>query len=61
MGDWSPDGSTMAVLLSANGKFRLEYPIGHVLLDNLEYRPQAIRVSPDGNLVAYAHYSAGTT
>ncbi len=57
MGDWSPDGSTMAVLLSANGKFRIEYPIGHVLLDNLEYRPQAIRVSPDGNLVAYAHYT----
>ncbi len=57
MADWSPDGSTMAVLLSANGKFRLEYPIGHVLLDKLEYRPQAIRVSPDGNLVAYAHYT----
>jgi len=59
--DWSPDGSSLAVLRSVNGKFRLEYPIGKVLADNLEWPLLAIRVSPDGSRVAYASYYKGTS
>jgi hypothetical protein len=50
--DWSPDGSTMAVVHIVNGKNQLEYPIGHVLLETTGYFSDP-RVSPDGNEVAF--------
>ena len=61
MADWAPDGSSLAVLRSVNGKFRLECPVGKVLADNLEWPLLAIRVSPDGLRVAYASYYKGTS
>jgi hypothetical protein len=53
--DWSPDGSSMAVQRVSNGIYRLEYPIGKVLLDNMRYPLIAMRVSPDGSKIAYVH------
>jgi len=61
MADWAPDGSSLAVLRSVTGKFRLEYPVGKVLADNIEWPFLAIRVSPDGSRVAYASYYKGTS
>jgi hypothetical protein len=51
--DWSPDGSSLAVLRRVNGINRLEYPIGKVLADNIAWPLWMIRVSPDGSRVAY--------
>jgi len=50
--DWSPDGSTMAVIHDVDGTSRLEYPIGR-----LRYESKAIltdlRISPDGQMVGF--------
>lgn len=54
--DWTPDGSSMAVQRVSNGIYRLEYPIGKVLLDNMRYPLIAMRVSPDGSKIAYVHF-----
>jgi len=59
--DWAPDGSALAVLRQINGKYRLEYPIGKVLADNLEWPLFGLRVSPDGNRIAYVHYYKGSS
>lgn len=58
--DFSNDGSSMAVLRYINGKVRLEYPIGTVLVPEVGWPMQMIRVSPDGNQVAYAGLAAGS-
>lgn len=50
--DWSPDGSTLAIVREAGGKDRLEYPIGTVLYETTGYVSDP-RVSPDGTLVAF--------
>ena len=55
--DWSPDGSSLAVLRMVNGKARLEYPVGKVLVDQLTYPYFAIRISPDGQRIGYAAYA----
>ena len=52
--DWSPDGSSLAVLRRTNGANQIEYPIGTVLAGDLSFPMPVIRVSPDGDLVAYA-------
>jgi serine/threonine protein kinase len=57
--DWSPDGSELAVLRQVNGKNRIEYPIGKVIADDLRFPLETIRVSPDGNRVAYASFFRG--
>jgi len=57
--DWSPDGSQLAIARQVEGKNRIEYPVGKVLIE-LPYLPFAIRVSPDGKRLAYSHYSKGT-
>jgi len=57
--DWSPDGNDLAIIRRVDGSDRLEYPIGTVLV-----QPSAdegtglgfVRVSPDGERVAYIHY-----
>jgi len=53
--DWAPDGQSLAVLRVAEGKRRLEYPLGTLL-----YAPPnevyCIRVSPKGDEVAFFEY-----
>ena len=58
--DWAPDGSSMAVLRRVNGVNRLEYPIGTVLADKIGWPLWMIRVSPDGERVAYVTRTNGT-
>jgi len=61
--DWSPDGKELAVVHVVGERYRLEYPIGHVL-----YEPDPptwishVGVSPDGQRLAFAeHPVAGDT
>jgi Tol biopolymer transport system component/predicted Ser/Thr protein kinase len=55
--DWSPDGSSLAVARQVNGIFRLEYPIGKVLYESSGWISH-VRVSPDGEKVAFADHTA---
>ncbi len=55
--DWSPDGTAMAVIRVANGKYRLEYPIGTLLYENSGGLADA-RVSRDGKTVAFTEHPA---
>jgi len=50
--DWSPDGSQLAIIRTAGGKDRLEYPIGTVLYETAGYLSD-LRVSPRGDRVAF--------
>lgn len=50
--DWSPDGNELAVIVKEQGKFRLQYPIGKVLLEGSNWLSD-LRVSPDGERVAF--------
>jgi eukaryotic-like serine/threonine-protein kinase len=50
--DWSPDGSTLAIVHDVGSKDRLEYPIGTVLYETAGYVSDP-RVSPDGTRVAF--------
>ena len=59
--DWSPDGSTMAVYRIVNGKRRLEYPVGNVVLDNPKTLLLGMRVSPDGNNIVYGRFDRGNS
>jgi eukaryotic-like serine/threonine-protein kinase len=56
--DWSPDGSEMAVIIvdPLNRTMRLEYPIGKVLAPASGHWLSGMRVSPDGQHVAYFHH-----
>ncbi len=49
--DWSPDGRQLAVVRVVGGRYRLEYPIGTVLLESAGWISHP-RVSPDGRRVA---------
>jgi hypothetical protein len=51
--DWSPDGSDLAIIRMADGKDRLEFPIGKVLYETagLGYLSD-LRVSPRGDRIA---------
>jgi eukaryotic-like serine/threonine-protein kinase len=53
--DWSPDGSSLAVIRRVAGKIRIEYPIGKVLYETPGWASHA-RVSPDGKLVAFVDH-----
>ena len=50
--DWSPDGSSFAIIREIGGRDRLEYPIGKVLYQTGGYVSD-VRVSPDGNRIAF--------
>jgi len=50
--DWSPDGSTLAIIRDDGRADRLEYPIGTVLYQAAGYLSD-LRVSPDGTQVAF--------
>jgi Tol biopolymer transport system component len=54
--DWSPDGAGLAVAHKAGDRFRLEYPIGHVLYENTGYISH-IRFSHRGDRIAFMDHS----
>ncbi len=57
-GDWRPDGKALAVVRSVEGHHRVEYPIGNVLYQTESLRPPLyLRVSPQGDAVAFFDYS----
>ena len=49
--DWSPDGRQLLVLRRVDDRFRIEYPLGHVVFDTPGWisRP---RISPRGDRIA---------
>ncbi|MEX2049544.1 MAG: protein kinase [Gemmatimonadota bacterium] len=56
--DWSPDGSELAIVRRVNGRDRLEYPVGTVLVEPADGEGTGLafaRVSPDGERVAFVH------
>lgn len=55
--DWSPDGSTLALIRDTGLTDRLEYPIGTVLHEAAGYLSD-VRVSPDGNRVVFMEHPA---
>ena len=63
--DWSPDGSELAIIRSAGGHDRLEFPIGKVLVDSAKSGGSGasglsfLRVSPDGQQVAFFELDNG--
>ena len=54
-GDWSPDGSELAIIHDVGGRDRLEFPVGKVLYEASGYLSDP-RVSPDGRHVAFAEH-----
>jgi len=54
--DWSPDGSTLAVVRRIGGEDRLEMPPGHVLVKTSGWFAD-VRVSPDGRQIAFTEQS----
>ncbi len=55
--DWSATGDSMAIIrhVPENGHWRLEYPIGKVLLDSIQWISQP-KISPDGKWIAFADH-----
>ncbi len=55
--DWSANGDSMAVVrfVPENSHWRLEYPIGHVLLDSVNWISHP-KISPDGRWIAFADH-----
>src|SRR5579863_7549780 len=51
--DWSPDGSSLAVVRNVSGRDRLEYPIGKVLYETSGGWISYPRISPKGDYVAF--------
>jgi Tol biopolymer transport system component len=54
--DWSPDGSTLAVVRHSGGEDRLEMPPGHILAKTSGWLAD-VRVSPDGQRIAFTEHS----
>ena len=50
--DWSPDGVNLAIVRDANGKNRLEFPIGKMLYETGGWISHP-RISPAGDMVAF--------
>jgi len=50
--DWSPDGSSLAIVRDMNGKNRLEFPVGKVLYETGGWISHP-RVSPKGDMIAF--------
>jgi hypothetical protein len=49
---WLPDGSNLVVARFSNGRYQLEFPIGHVVYETTGWISHP-RVSPDGKRVAF--------
>ncbi len=56
--DWAPDGDSLAIVRLFNNHIRLEYPPGKVLYETQGWISD-VRVSPDGNHVAFIDHPAG--
>jgi Tol biopolymer transport system component len=57
--DWSPDGAEMAIVRRVDGKDRLEYPVGHVILETDHWLTD-LHVSPKGDRFAFfEHFDLG--
>jgi Tol biopolymer transport system component len=50
--DWLPDGSNLAVTHYVDSRFKLEFPIGHVVYETSGWITDP-RVSPDGKSIAF--------
>jgi eukaryotic-like serine/threonine-protein kinase len=55
--DWSPDGTSLAVVRNVSGRERLEYPIGKVLYETSGGWISYPRVSPKGDAVAFIDHA----
>jgi DNA-binding winged helix-turn-helix (wHTH) protein/WD40 repeat protein len=53
--DWTTDGRDFAVARSSNGRYRIEFPVGHVL-EQTRAHPRALRLSRDGQHLAVVLY-----
>ncbi len=55
--EWAADGQNMAVVrfIPANRHWRLEYPVGHTLVDTINWISTP-KISPDGKWVAFADH-----
>ncbi len=53
--DWSPDGQSLALGALTKNSFNLEYPQGKRLYETQGWIGD-LRVSPDGNMVAFVHH-----
>jgi WD40 repeat protein len=58
--EWSPDRSSMAVARKVNEKWRVEYPVGQVLWEG-DWPPYGLRISPDGERVAFGVFAGGSS
>lgn len=54
--DWSPDGSTLAVVRRVAGKVRLEYPLGKVIYETAGWISHP-RIAPGGQQVAFIDHA----
>ncbi|HLX86450.1 MAG TPA: protein kinase [Terriglobales bacterium] len=55
--DWSASGDSMAIIhyLPENNHWRLEYPMGKVLIDGIDWISHP-KISPDGKWIAFADH-----
>ena len=53
--DWSPGGKDLAIVRAVGGRFRLEYPIGHVLVETTGWISDP-RFSPNGRYIAFVDH-----
>jgi hypothetical protein len=58
--DWSPDGSALAVTHEVGDKYRLEFPIGHVLYESAAMLRWP-RVCPKGDRISFGEGGMGGT
>ena len=53
--DWTADGTEMAAIREVEGKFRVEFPLGNLIYESPTWM-SFLRVSPDGELAAFAEF-----
>ena len=58
--DWSPDGKSFAIVRDSGATRRLEFPVGNALFETAG-SIYALRVSPDGTMVAFQHWPHRST
>jgi eukaryotic-like serine/threonine-protein kinase len=57
--DWAPDGADLAIVRRVDGRDRLEFPVGKVLVQPAAGEGTGLgfpRISPDGKRVAFVQY-----
>jgi dipeptidyl aminopeptidase/acylaminoacyl peptidase len=54
--DYAPDGASLAVLRTANGRHRLDYPPGKALYETASGYLSHVRVAPGGEFVAFLEH-----